>query len=129
MSLESGKGEMDLSIEGISFNAFINNKIEAVTESRNVSMDQTENNGPTQAEQNIKVIKEKLEEIVKGMNDFLSPTTTSLRFELHDELNKYYVKVIDERTKEVIREIPSKKLLDIYASMTEFLGLAVDKKV
>jgi flagellar protein FlaG len=75
------------------------------------------------------VSKEQLEEIVKGMNEFLQPSHTSLKFELHDELKEYYVQIIDERTKEVIREIPPKKLLDIYAAMMEFVGLIVDKKI
>ncbi|MBY6271402.1 MAG: flagellar biosynthesis protein FlaG [Bacillaceae bacterium] len=73
--------------------------------------------------------KEKLEEVVKGLNEFLQPSHTSIKFELHDELQEYYVQVIDERTNEVIREIPPKKLLDIYAAMMEFVGLIVDKKI
>jgi flagellar protein FlaG len=73
--------------------------------------------------------KEQLEEVVKGLNEFLQPSHTSLKFELHDELKEYYVQIIDERTKEVIREIPPKKLLDIYATMMQFVGLIVDKKI
>ncbi|OQP02593.1 flagellar protein FlaG [Geobacillus sp. 44B] len=73
--------------------------------------------------------KEKLEEVVKGLNEFLQPSRTSIKFELHDELQEYYVQIIDERTNEVIREIPPKKLLDMYAAMMEFVGLIVDKKI
>jgi flagellar protein FlaG len=73
--------------------------------------------------------KEKIEEVVKGLNEFLQPSHTSLKFELHDELKEYYVQIIDERTKEVIREIPPKKLLDIYSTMMQFVGLIVDKKI
>jgi flagellar protein FlaG len=75
------------------------------------------------------VSKEQLEEIVKGMNEFLQPSQTSLKFELHNELKEYYVQIIDERTREVIREIPPKKLLDMYATMMQFVGLIVDKKI
>lgn len=73
--------------------------------------------------------KDEVEKIVKGLNEFLQPAHTSIRFVLHDKLNEYYVKVINDRTQEVIKEIPPKKLLDIYAAMTEFLGLVVDKKI
>ncbi|GGJ64269.1 flagellar protein FlaG [Anoxybacillus voinovskiensis] len=73
--------------------------------------------------------KDQLENIIKGMNEFLQPSQTSLKFELHDELKEYYVQIVDERTKEVIREIPPKKLLDMYAAMMEFVGLIVDKKI
>ena len=70
-----------------------------------------------------------MEDVVKGMNDFLNPVNTSIKFELHDRLNDYYVTVIDDITHEVIKEIPSKKLLDTYANMMEFVGLLVDKKI
>lgn len=75
------------------------------------------------------ISKEKLEEVVKGLNEFLQPSHTTLKFKLHDELKEYYVQIVDERTNEVIREIPPKKLLDIYAAMMEFVGLIVDKKI
>jgi flagellar protein FlaG len=50
-----------------------------------------------------KISKEKLEKIVNGINEFLQPSHTSLKFELHDELKEYYVQIINERTKEVVR--------------------------
>lgn len=76
----------------------------------------------------IKSEKEQLEKIVENFNNF-SPSHTSLKFELHEKLEKYYVKVIDDKTKEIVREIPSKKMLDMYAAMKEFLGLMVDEKI
>ncbi|MBA2877267.1 flagellar protein FlaG [Anoxybacillus ayderensis] len=76
-----------------------------------------------------RISKEKLEEIVKGMNEFLQPSHTSLKFNVHEDLKEYYVQLIDERTKEVVREIPPKKLLDMYAAMMKFVGLIVDRKI
>lgn len=73
--------------------------------------------------------KEQVEEVVKSLNEFVQPTQTSIQFELHEESQEYYVKVIDVITKETIREIPSKKMLDIYAAMTQFLGLMFDRKI
>jgi flagellar protein FlaG len=73
--------------------------------------------------------KEKVEEVVESLNSFLQATHTSLKFEFHEKLNEYYVKVVDDKTHETIREIPSKKMLDFYAAMTEFVGLMVDKKI
>ncbi|MFD5850693.1 flagellar protein FlaG [Cytobacillus pseudoceanisediminis] len=72
---------------------------------------------------------EQVTEVIESMNKFLQASHTSLKFELHDELNEYYVTLVDDVTQEVIKEIPSKKLLDVYAAMTEFLGLMVDKKI
>jgi flagellar protein FlaG len=86
--------------------------------------------GKTKAEApNEKFTEENLKEIVKGMNDFLTPTKTGLKFEFHEQLNEYYVTLVDENTKEVVKEIPSKKLLDFYAAMTESIGWLIDKKI
>lgn len=73
--------------------------------------------------------KEQLNEVIESMNAFMLPTHTSLKFELHEELNDYYVTIIDDDTKEVVREIPSKKMLDMYAAMKEFMGLVIDEKI
>lgn len=73
--------------------------------------------------------EEKLTEVVDSMNEFLQASHTSLKFVLHEELNEYYVTLVDDVTQEVVKEIPSKKMLDMYAAMTEFVGLMVDKKI
>ncbi|WP_368297457.1 flagellar protein FlaG [Cytobacillus firmus] len=73
--------------------------------------------------------EEQLTEVVESMNEFLQASHTSLKFVLHEELNEYYVTLVDDQTQEVVKEIPSKKMLDMYAAMTEFVGLMVDKKI
>lgn len=73
--------------------------------------------------------KEDVEEAVTNLNDFIKPTRTNLKFELHDKLERYYVKVIDSETEEVVKEIPPEKMLDMYAAMAEFMGFLIDKKI
>jgi flagellar protein FlaG len=80
-------------------------------------------------QQEPKISKGYLEKTVQGVNEFLLPSTTSLKFQLHDKLEEYYVQVIDDRTKEVVREIPSREFMDMYAAMKDLLGLVVDEKV
>ncbi|MHA6252363.1 flagellar protein FlaG [Oceanobacillus sp. CAU 1775] len=77
----------------------------------------------------VKIRKEDLFDAIEKMNDFLEPTRRNLKFELHDKLNKYYVSVVDSETDEIIKEIPPKKFLDMYAAMAEFMGLLVDQKI
>jgi flagellar protein FlaG len=74
-------------------------------------------------------LKKQLEATVESLNGFMSPDITSLRFTLHEKLNEYYVQVVDSNTKEVVREIPSKKMLDFYAAMKEYVGIFIDKKI
>lgn len=73
--------------------------------------------------------KERLADTVDKLNSFLEPGRRNLKFELHDKLEKYYVTVVDSETSEIIKEIPPKKLLDMYAAMAEFMGILVDKKI
>lgn len=72
---------------------------------------------------------EKAKQMTDSMNKFLEGVNTQLRFKLHDELNEYYVAIVDPKTDEVVREVPSKKLMDIYAAMKEFVGLLIDRKI
>lgn len=73
--------------------------------------------------------KNSVKEIVSQLNDFIDPVKTNLKFEYHEDLNDYYVTIVNSSTKEVIKEIPPKKMLDMYASMIEFMGLLIDEKI
>ena len=72
---------------------------------------------------------DKAKQMTNSMNKFLETANTQLRFKFHEKLNEYYVTIVDSTTDEVIREIPSKKLLDIHAAMREFVGLLIDRKI
>jgi flagellar protein FlaG len=72
--------------------------------------------------------KEQTKKVVNSINEFLEGSNTHLKFNFHDDLQEFYVTVVDNTTNEVIKEIPSKKLLDMYAAMTDYLGLLVDRK-
>lgn len=75
-------------------------------------------------------MKEKdMENVINDINTVLGNTHTSLKYVYHEKLKSYYVTLIDNETKEMVREIPPKKLLDIYASMKDYLGLFVDSKI
>lgn len=84
---------------------------------------------PPLEEQAERVPKEKLIEKVREMNEFLEHKSTSLKFQLHEKLDIYYVQIIDTVTDEVLKEIPNKKFLDMYASIAEIAGLLVDEKM
>ncbi|WP_274654175.1 flagellar protein FlaG [Paenibacillus humicola] len=63
------------------------------------------------------------------LNKMLESKDSHLHFVLHDKLNEYYVQVVDDSTNEVIKEIPSKKVMDMVAGFYETLGIIVDKKI
>ncbi|MCT4592706.1 MAG: flagellar protein FlaG [Anaeromicrobium sp.] len=71
--------------------------------------------------------KQLMKEIQK-MNSDLPFRNTSLKFAIHDKTNEIMVKVINDDTHEVIREIPSEKVLDMVAAVLERTGLILDTK-
>lgn len=75
------------------------------------------------------VSKEELSELIKSLNEFMDTSSASLEFKFHEKLDEYYAQIIDKNTKQVIREIPPKKMLDIFAAMKDYLGLLIDKRI
>lgn len=72
---------------------------------------------------------DKAKQMTDTMNSFLESANTQLRFKFHEKLNEYYVTIVDSKTDEIVREIPSKKLMDIHAAMREFVGMLIDRKI
>lgn len=83
---------------------------------------------PKKDEQN-PLSAEKAKKMTESINRFMETTNTNLRFQFHEDLKEYYVTIVDSKTNELVKEIPSKKLMDIYAAMRDFLGLMVDHKI
>ncbi|MBZ9624583.1 flagellar protein FlaG [Clostridium sp. FP2] len=69
-----------------------------------------------------------VENAVSKINKLLEGQGTHIQYEKHDVLNQMIIKVIDNDTNEVIKEIPSRKILDMVAKMCEMAGILVDKK-
>lgn len=66
---------------------------------------------------------------VDALNDFMKVHNSNLKFIYHEGLKEYYVEIVDSQTEEVIKEIPSKELLDAYYQMQKIIGNIVDKKI
>ncbi|WP_238601992.1 flagellar protein FlaG [Lysinibacillus parviboronicapiens] len=75
------------------------------------------------------ISKEKLQQVVDAVNDFLETNNSSSKFMYHDGLERYYVMVVNRDTEEVIKEIPPKKLLDAFYEMQKLVGMIVDEKI
>jgi len=69
-----------------------------------------------------------LKKVVEKANQTMAIQNRYLEFQIHEKTNEIIVKVVDRETNEVIREIPSEKILDMFASMLEIAGLLVDER-
>lgn len=67
--------------------------------------------------------------IIEEVNKKLQGTDRELERSIHEKTNQVMIKVIDVNTKEVLKEFPPEKILDMVAAMCEQAGIFVDKKI
>lgn len=67
-------------------------------------------------------IKRAVEQINKRMQN------SEALFGIHEKTNRVTIKIVDKETKEVIKELPPEKTLDMIAKAWEMAGLLVDEK-
>lgn len=53
---------------------------------------------------------------------------TSLEYSVHEKTHAIVVKIINNDTKEVIKEIPPEKMLDLVANLMELSGIMIDER-
>ncbi|KUJ71633.1 flagellar protein FlaG [Thiomicrospira sp. WB1] len=61
------------------------------------------------------------EQTMEGLNQTLQQTKSALQFAMHKEYGKMVIKVKDESSGEVIRQIPSDQFLAMAENITQFL--------
>jgi len=71
--------------------------------------------------------KEKVEDLVKKLNDALAPIGTDLKFGV-DSADIFYVSVIDTKTDKMIRRFPAEKAQEFLPKMQELSGILFDSK-
>lgn len=69
-----------------------------------------------------------IDKAVDQVKTALAPVARNLQFSIDEDTGKTVVKVVDQSTKEVIRQIPSEELLSITRSLDKFSGLFVKQK-
>lgn len=69
-----------------------------------------------------------LVEAIDRANKAIVGSKREFEYKKHDILNAFTVKVINSETKEVVREIPPERILDLVANLMELAGVLVDEK-
>jgi len=73
--------------------------------------------------------EQKLLQAIEEANRVTVDPHTSFRFSIHEATHRIMVKIINEDSGEVIREIPPEKILDLVAGLWELAGILVDERV
>ena len=81
-----------------------------------------ESNGGNNKQPSNEQIKKAVETLNKKMEH------SEAVFGIHDGTNRVTIKIVDRDTKEVIKELPPEKTLDMIAKVWEMAGILVDEK-
>ena len=73
-----------------------------------------------QEKQLIKLIEDSNKTIRNNQNEF--------QFSVHEKTKQIVIKVVDKQTKEVVKELPPEKILDMISKMCEIAGVFVDER-
>lgn len=69
---------------------------------------------------------EKVRKAVEALNKKMS--NSEAVFGIHEDTNRVTIKIVDKSTKEVIKELPPEKTLDMIARVWEMAGILIDEK-
>ena len=69
---------------------------------------------------------ESIRRAVENINKKL--TNSEAVFGIHEKTNRVTIKIVDKETKEVIKELPPEKTLDMISKVWEIAGLLIDEK-
>jgi len=69
---------------------------------------------------------DKIKRAVEDMNKRMF--NSEAQFGIHEGTNRVTIKIVDKETKEVIKELPPEKTLDMIAKAWEMAGLMVDER-
>ena len=84
--------------------------------------------GNVKAENGDQPSDEEIKSAIKEANKRAIFGHASAQFSYHEATKRISVKIVDNDTKEIIREIPPEKTLDMISKMWELAGLVVDEK-
>lgn len=84
----------------------------------------TENQQKNDAEANAKRMKS----IVNDTNNKIKGVKRKCEFVYHEDIKRVSIKVIDEETQEVIKQIPAEETLEMIQKLWEVAGLLMDEK-
>jgi flagellar protein FlaG len=84
--------------------------------------------GSQNAQQKQQVVSDPLKKAIAEMNKKINNSNEEAVFGVHEETNRVMIKIVDKDTKEVVKEFPPEKTLDMIAKVWEVAGILVDEK-
>ena len=78
-------------------------------------------------EKNTEKENEKIKDAINEFNKRVGADSEAI-FGIHEKTNRVTIKIVDKKSKDVIKEFPPDKTLDMIAKVWELAGIMVDEK-
>lgn len=89
--------------------------------------DQNDTSSNPNGELQQQITNEQIKKAVEKLNKSMISHSEAV-FGIHEATNRITIKIVDKDTKEVIKELPPEKTLDMIAKVWEMAGILVDEK-
>ena len=106
-------------------------KTAAGTQVQNQTQVQSQNQEPVDVQeeaQSIQANEEQADYITEKLNDIMRHIDVNLEFQYHKEVNFMSVRMLDKKTHEVLREIPSEDMVKHMIHVRDWIGAFLDKR-
>ena len=81
-----------------------------------------------QTAKNAQTTPDQLRKMIEEMNKKINNSNEIAMFGIHEDTNRVMIKIMDKDTKEVIKEFPPEKTLDMIAKLWEMAGILIDER-
>ena len=95
------------------------NKVGNVTSISSLRTERSEASQAERTEKQNEAMREELDNAVSRLNDFVQSVQRDLEFEVNDETGQTVVRVIDQQTEEVVRQIPDELALKLAKNLQQ----------
>lgn len=103
-------------------------KNEGLEKSQAVSAEAKKTNNETKENVAKLVDENKIKNAIEMANQKMKVQRTNCEFSYHEKTKRVLIKVVDNETKEIIKEIPPEKTLDMIEKIWELAGILLDEK-
>ena len=73
--------------------------------------------------------KGELKEVTERLNETVKTLNEDLQFEMHEESERMFAKLVNLEKHETIKEFPPKEMLDMLGRIRKAVGLIIDEKI
>ncbi|WP_314350091.1 FlaG family protein [Campylobacter showae] len=110
-------------------NAVISSHAQSSTQTREVEQTHIQHDATRNlTEQNNETLSKEVKEATEKLNKQMEDLGTSIRFGYNDKIGAMYVNVMEMKTGEVIRKIPTEQAMKLSEYFKEAVGVLFDKE-